>query len=144
MDRRVSAAVPSNQLYQERSTSETLEEQIADQSLASKKKKKQHESAPAAHVYTFDDRLEPNERRLASPIVVRNRGLVPHRRQDAAHRNPRVRRRVKFAKAVIRRKGQVRAFDHKAHQEAATGSYRGETTGINKSARHSTKLRPRV
>jgi Sas10 C-terminal domain len=45
-------------------------------------------------------------RRGASYEIIKNRGLTPHRNKLA--RNPRVKKREAYRKAVIRRKGQVR------------------------------------
>ncbi|KAK4534631.1 hypothetical protein CDCA_CDCA02G0656 [Cyanidium caldarium] len=101
--------------------------------------------APPPPLYTYDDTLSDGERRRrASSQILRNRGLAPRRRPDAAHRNPRVRRRAQYAKAVKRRRGQVRTFDAHRRAAAAGGAYTGETSGINKSTRHSTSLRQRV
>jgi len=54
--------------------------------------------------------------------VEKNRGLTPHRRKDA--KNPRVRGRKKFAKAAVRRGGQVQA------PRSDGGAYGGEATGV--------------
>ena len=54
--------------------------------------------------------------------IMANRGLTPHRNKD--HKNPRKRLRGKFEKAVVRRKGQVRAMREDG------GGYGGEASGI--------------
>lgn len=61
-----------------------------------------------------------------------NRGLTPHRSKD--HKNPRKRLRDKFAKAQIRRKGQVRSMREDG------GGYAGEATGIKTSVSKSRRF----
>jgi U3 small nucleolar RNA-associated protein 3 len=64
--------------------------------------------------------------------IMANRGLTPHRNKD--HKNPRKRLRDKFAKAVVRRKGQVRSMRDDG------GAYGGEQTGIKTSVTKSRKF----
>ena len=65
--------------------------------------------------------------------IMKNRGLVPH--QKKANKNPRVRKREQYRKAVIRRKGAVRDI---RTGEAVT--YGGEDTGIKTGISCSHKL----
>ncbi|KFM78299.1 Something about silencing protein 10, partial [Stegodyphus mimosarum] len=46
------------------------------------------------------------EKRTITYQIAKNKGLVPHRKKE--YRNPRVRHRMKYRKAKIRRKGQIR------------------------------------
>ncbi|KAK4529310.1 hypothetical protein CCYA_CCYA01G0167 [Cyanidiococcus yangmingshanensis] len=94
-------------------------------------------AVPAAH---HEDILQENQPRRITEQIRRNRGLVPRRPRGAAYRNPRVKRRARYAQALVRRKGQVRAYDDRARATAAAGAYRGETSGINKRARRSVNL----
>ena len=64
--------------------------------------------------------------------IMANRGLTPHRNKD--HKNPRKRLRDKFAKAVVRRKGQVRSMRDDG------GAYGGEQTWIKTSVTKSRKF----
>lgn len=64
-------------------------------------------------------------RRAASREIVQNRGLAP--RKPKNNRNPRVKKRDKFRRAIIRRKGQVRDTVN-AHTDKF--NYGGEATGI--------------
>lgn len=48
----------------------------------------------------------PDEKRAITYQISRNKGLTPKRKKE--QRNPRVKHRKKFRKAVIRRKSQVR------------------------------------
>ena len=60
-------------------------------------------------------------------------GLTPHRKKE--QRNPRVKHRKKFDKALKKRRSQVPDFrDHE-------GSYGGEKSGIKSNLTKSTKLR---
>ena len=64
-------------------------------------------------------------RRAAPKEIIENRGLAPHR--PKANRNPRLKRRLMYRKAVIRRKGQVRDT---VPQGTDKVNYGGEVTGI--------------
>ncbi|KAG5185000.1 Sas10 C-terminal domain-containing protein, partial [Tribonema minus] len=62
-------------------------------------------------------------KRAASYEIIKNRGLTPHK--SKLNRNPRVKKREAYRKAVIRRKGQVREV-----RTNEAGRYAGEGTGI--------------
>jgi hypothetical protein len=53
-----------------------------------------------------DKQLDEDSKRAITYQIKKNRGLTPHKKKEL--RNPRVKHRMKFRKAVIRRKGQVR------------------------------------
>ncbi|CAM9925806.1 unnamed protein product, partial [Phaeothamnion confervicola] len=72
-------------------------------------------------------------KRGATYAIVKNRGLTPHK--NKLNRNPRAKKREKYRKAVIRRKGQVR--DVRTGEAAAYG---GEATGIRSAITRSRKL----
>ncbi|XP_014250758.1 something about silencing protein 10 [Cimex lectularius] len=76
---------------------------------------------------------ESIEKRAATYKILKNKGLTPRRKKEV--RNPRVRNRNKFKKAVIRRKGQVR----EARKELE--KYAGEVSGIKKYLSKSIKLK---
>lgn len=64
---------------------------------------------------------------------MKNRGLVPHK--NKLNRNPRVKKREQYRKAVIRRKGAVRDVrTEEGHK------YGGEETGIKRGVSRSRKL----
>ncbi|CAL1290807.1 unnamed protein product [Larinioides sclopetarius] len=65
--------------------------------------------------------------------ISKNKGLTAKRKKEA--RNPRVHNRMKFRKAKIRRKGQVREVIRE------TKRYEGEPTGISTHVIRSTKLK---
>lgn len=51
------------------------------------------------------EELDEDAKRAITYQIAKNRGLTPHKKKEL--RNPRVKHRMKFRKAVIRRKGQV-------------------------------------
>ena len=65
--------------------------------------------------------------------IMKNRGLTPHRKKE--NRNPRVKKRHQYEKAIVRRKGQVREVI-----AGAAGSYGGELTGIKANIARSRKI----
>ena len=72
--------------------------------------------------------------RSISKVILKNRGLVAHK--PKINRNPRVKKREQYRKALIRRKGAVREV-----RDAAEGNkYGGEETGIKSRISRSRKL----
>lgn len=96
-----------------------------------KKAKKEAENQP--HVYTFKDNAKPDSRRKASSQVVKNRGLTRYRPKDK--KTPRIKNRLAYSKAVVRRKGTVQEYIGKPG-----GCYSGEASGINMSVRKGSRL----
>lgn len=76
--------------------------------------------------------VEDGEKRKASYQILKNRGLTPHRK--ISNRNPRVKKREAYNKAVVARKGQVR------ETVAPTSAYDGERTGIKANISRSRRL----
>ena len=71
--------------------------------------------------------------RAISKSILKNRGLVAHK--SKLNRNPRVKKREQYRKAIIRRKGAVRQVrTDEGHK------YGGEETGIKSSVSRSRKL----
>ena len=83
---------------------------------------------------TMDDKVGTDGKRGASYQIMKNRGLVAHK--NKVNRNPRVKKRLQYRKAVIRRKGQVREV-----RTGETGYYGGEGTGIKSNITRSRKIR---
>lgn len=109
---------------------EDFYEQIKRKSEAKKAfKKTLYEVAPK---YPRMDVEIKGERSIGDQIL-KNRGLVPHKAK--INRNPRVKKREQFRKALIRRKGNVREVrTEEGHK------YGGETTGIKSGLSRSRKL----
>lgn len=78
------------------------------------------------------DGLVDGERAI-SRTILKNRGLVAHKAK--INRNPRVKKREQYRKALIRRKGAVRAV-----REGEFHAYGGEGTGIKSGISRSRKL----
>ena len=78
-----------------------------------------------------EDRIVGGKREINYQIE-KNRGLTPRRNKDL--KNPRKKHRIKYNKALIRRKGQVQ--DQRERRE----SYGGEATGIKSRVTKSVKL----
>ena len=78
-----------------------------------------------------DPEAQLEGRRIPTEIL-KNRGLTPHRNREL--KNPRKKNRLRFEKALVRRKGQVQAV------KANDGAYGGETTGIRAKVTKSTRF----
>jgi len=72
-------------------------------------------------------------RRTITDQIQRNRGLTPHRRKE--YKNPRVKHRLKYRKAVIRRRGQVRPVRNELTP------YAGEVSGIRAAVKRGVRLK---
>lgn len=96
------------------------------------KQKKDHYTAEPRYG-GVEVNVEDSDKRAATYEIMKNRGLTPHRKK--ANRNPRVKKREMYDKAVIRRKGQVRDVI-----TGAAGSYGGELTGIKSNIARSRKI----
>ena len=104
-------------------------------------KKKAYESAKAAK-FAPEPRygglespeLEEGQKRPATYEMIKNRGLTPHRKK--ANRNPRVKKREAYAKAVKNRRGQVRDVI----SGVGATNYAGQMTGIKASLSKSRKI----
>lgn len=95
-------------------------------------KKKGFYTAPS-RVGGRDEVVPEGHKRGISYEIMANKGLTPHRKK--ANRNPRVKKREMYAKAVVARKGQVRDVI-----SGAAGVYGGEKTGIKANVSRSRKL----
>ncbi|KAK9501110.1 hypothetical protein O3M35_002217 [Rhynocoris fuscipes] len=100
------------------------------------------ESAKMAEEGDDGDEMEESEeddnetdigKRPATYQIIKNKGLTPKRKKEM--RNPRVRNKNKYKKAIVRRKGQVKV----ARKEVQ--KYDGEISGIKKNLSRSIKLK---
>lgn len=99
------------------------------------KKKKQEQAAMGALEEDGEEEEEggEDEKRAITYQISKNKGLTAYRRKEL--RNPRVKNRMKFRKAKIRRKGQVRETRTELHR------YGGEASGIRAGVIKSVKIR---
>jgi len=79
-----------------------------------------------------NDDEDGDDRRGITYQMAKNKGLTPHRKKE--NRNPRVKHRNKFRKALIRRKGAVRTVRKEIKR------YDGEISGIKATVKKSIKL----
>lgn len=82
---------------------------------------------------TSDIVTEVTDKRQITYQIAKNKGLTPHRKKE--QRNPRVKHKLKYRKAKIRRKGAIR--------EARTeiSRYGGEASGIKANVKKSIKIK---
>ncbi|GLE04042.1 hypothetical protein PINS_up012953 [Pythium insidiosum] len=93
-----------------------------------------HEKPGLASSDEEDSDLEDGAKRGASFEIIKNKGLKAHK--SKLNRNPRVKKRLQYRKAVIRRKGQVRDV-----RVGEASRYGGESTGIKANLSRSRKIR---
>ncbi|TMW69346.1 hypothetical protein Poli38472_001502 [Pythium oligandrum] len=93
-----------------------------------------HEKPGLASSDEEDSDEDDGGKRGASFEIIKNKGLKAHK--NKLNRNPRVKKRMQYRKAVIRRKGQVRDV-----RVGEAGRYGGESTGIKSNLTRSRKLR---
>ena len=101
----------------------------------SKKQDSESEESVAEDVDQDVDGAEGDDdeqRRSITYEMSKNKGLMPKR--SKLQRNPRVKHRVKYEKAKVRRKGQIREMRTEAKK------YAGEMSGINKRVKKGIKL----
>lgn len=78
------------------------------------------------------EEIDPNSKRQITRQIAKNKGLTATKRREL--RNPRVKNKNKFRKAVIRRKGAVREVRSKVEL------YGGEVSGVKTHIKRSIKL----
>lgn len=108
---------------------------LAEKALLQQSKQALYTHAKPALEASDDDASDDAEgKRGASYEIIKNKGLKAHK--SKLNRNPRVKKRMQFRKAVIRRKGQVRDV-----RVGEASKYGGETTGIKANLTRSRKIR---
>lgn len=100
-------------------------EEIASKEEASDSEEEQEDEA--------EEMGDDEERRQITYQMSKNKGLTPHRKKEL--RNPRVKHRNKFRKALIRRKGAVRTVRKESKR------YGGEVSGIKASTKKGIKIK---
>lgn len=111
------------ELFNDEEASPNLLEEFSQKKKQYLDQKRDHYTATqrvGGHEDLLDD---PESKRAASYEIMANRGLRPHRKKS--NRNPRVKKREAYDKAVLKRKSQVRDV-----VQGSTMSYGGELTGI--------------
>ena len=99
---------------------------------ASKKAKKQKlDEEEEEEVEDVEE--EEGGKRMITYEMSKNKGLIRNRRKEL--KNPRVKHKMKFKKAIVKRKSVVREVRNESNR------YGGETTGITKSLSRSTKIK---
>lgn len=109
------------------------EDEYYEEMVARKKQKEaaKEERKKYLEVYVNDDfELGEGESRKATQKILKNRGLVPSRPKE--NRNPRVKKRRRYEKALKNRKGQVAAL-----RTNEADQYMGEKSGIRSDVTHS-------
>ena len=109
------------------------EDEYYEQMVARKKQKEaaKEERKKYLEVYVNDDyEMGEGESRKATQKILKNRGLVPSRPKE--NRNPRVKKRRRYEKALKNRKGQVAAL-----RTNEADQYMGEKSGIRSDVTHS-------
>lgn len=81
--------------------------------------------------------LQEGESRKATQKILKNRGLVASRPKE--NRNPRVKKRLRYEKAIKRRKGQVVAM-----RTNEADQYVGEKSGIRSDVVHARQFKQTV
>ena len=108
----------------------------AAEDAAAKRERKLAKNAPAVRsgpAGALPDDQVAGETRAVGRDILKNRGLT--RERKTIDRNPRVKNKEKYRKAVISRGGQVRKV------VAHDGNYAGETSGIKKNVSHSVRYK---
>lgn len=102
---------------------EELEDEMGDDSAEQEEMEQEDE----------DDVDESAKKRKITYQMAKNKGLTPHRKKE--QRNPRVKHREKFRKALIRRKGAVRTV------RTELSRYSGEHSGIKATVRKGVQIK---
>ncbi|CAB3360712.1 Hypothetical predicted protein [Cloeon dipterum] len=110
-------------------SSEEEQQESEDEEMAAKDK---DQKSDAEEEGAEEDMDEEGKRKITYQIA-KNKGLTPYRKKEL--RNPRVKHRMKYRKAVIRRKGQIR--EHRPE----ISKYGGELSGIKASVTKSVKFK---
>eukprot|EP01034_Spumella_vulgaris_P022961 gene22961-29146_t len=111
---------------------DTLLEDFGSKKKAYLAKKSEHYTAEPRYGGQVD-MVEDGKKRAATYEIMKNKGLTPHRKKE--NRNPRVKKRAAYAKAVVNRKGQVRDVI-----TGNAGGYSGEMTGVKANVSRSRKI----
>lgn len=107
-------------------------QKTAAEQNAKKQDKADRRAKGAAELGEARDRLDPKSKggkRAANSQIIKNRGLTPHRKK--IDRNPRVKKKVKYAKKVKQGKASGISGTRVNTSVGGASHYSGESTGIN-------------
>jgi len=121
------------QILNKYSNGEQAEQSSDDDDKEEEKDQNQAEEPDDEEAEEEDEEDEELARRGITYQMAKNKGLTPHRKKEL--RNPRVKHRGKYRKALIRRKGAVRTVRKELQR------YGGEMSGIKASVTKSVKFR---
>ncbi|XP_016923199.2 something about silencing protein 10 [Drosophila suzukii] len=121
------------QILNKYSNGEQAEQSSDDDDKEEEKDQSQAEAPDDEEAEEEDEEDEELARRGITYQMAKNKGLTPHRKKEL--RNPRVKHRGKYRKALIRRKGAVRTVRKELQR------YGGEMSGIKASVTKSVKFR---
>merc|ERR1712037_975494 len=111
---------------------DALYQRVAKQQ-GDKKRQRKSQYTRATMMTAAEEQVRDHNPRVASKKILRNKGLVAYRKKEA--RNPRIVKKVKFAKAKKRQKGQRPSMREHEH------NYSGEASGIRDDITHSRQLK---
>ncbi|XP_001992164.3 something about silencing protein 10 [Drosophila grimshawi] len=109
------------------------DEELNQSNAGEQQKQQQLPKEASADEDEQDEQEEENARRSITYQMAKNKGLTPHRKKEL--RNPRVKHRGKYRKALIRRKGAVRSVRKEVKR------YGGEISGIKSTVTKSVKFK---
>ncbi|XP_017051923.1 something about silencing protein 10 [Drosophila ficusphila] len=121
------------QILNKYSNGELAEVSSGDEEEKKQKDREDREEQDEEDAEEGEEQEEEVARRGITYQMAKNKGLTPHRKKEL--RNPRVKHRGKYRKALIRRKGAVRTVRKELQR------YGGEMSGIKATVSKSVKFR---
>ncbi|KAL1465695.1 hypothetical protein WDU94_005244 [Cyamophila willieti] len=109
------------------------EETVKGKTSLEQEKKKKTKTLKEIDVKGNDQDDDGTGKRAITYQIAKNKGLTPHRKKEL--KNPRVKHKLKFRQAKIRRKGQIR------EPKKELDRYGGELSGIKASTRKSIPIK---
>ncbi|KAJ2949184.1 hypothetical protein O0L34_g6126 [Tuta absoluta] len=117
----------------QRNNEESEESGFSDNDEALPNEPEENRPSTSSQGMEADAAAEVGDKRQITYQIAKNKGLTPHRKKE--QRNPRVKHKLKFRKAKIRRKGAVR------EPRTEVTRYGGEASGIKANVKKSIKIK---